>query len=391
MPTKSKKTPHPQEKPPLRLSARLERHVSAAGDSRTFSFICSTDTRDRNGRIVVQDWDLAEFEKNPIVLWNHGEGGSWWGDDVEIDEYFPIGRASNTRVENGKLLADITLASEKVNPIAERVYLALLEGVLNAVSVGWRPTDVRYEVHDDVEVVVLSGNKLLEISVVPMPANPDAVRASLCGKVRELAGQSRRDEIGMSSSFLIMVASVIGMTASSSEDAVKARVSELTEFERAVRDLTGTSNATDARAAIIALGASAKKLQTVEAALEVERTERRKIAVAKVLEAGRADGKLTPANEAQMLEAFCGDKSGLSADPDALERFIKVLPKAFNTAHADTPPVKSGGTNSAPEPTEREKKRAAKLGLDPAALAAERVKLLAERAGDNTNDEDEEG
>lgn len=338
---------------------------------------------------MVQDWDLTDFNKNPIVLWNHGNGGSFW-EDVEIDEYFPIGKASNTRIEKGVLRSDITIATKEINPLAERVYLALVDEILNSVSVGWYPTDVRYETHDGVEVVVCSGNKLLEISVVPFPANPDAIRASLCGRVRELAGlQRRKEESGMS--ILMLLASVVGLAATASEEAVKARVVELSEFERSARDLTGTASATDAKAAIIALGASAKKLETVEAALEVERAERRKVAVAKVLEAGRASGKLTPANEGHMLEAFCGDKTGASADPEALERFIKVLPKAFNEAHAETPPVKTGGTNSGPEPTEREKKRAAKLGLDPAALAAERVKLLAERAGGDTNDDDEEG
>ena len=370
------------------MLARLApRSVAAAGDappeeSRTFSFVCSTDIQDANGRIVVQDWDLTRYQANPIVLWNHGEGGSRWGEDVEIDEYFPIGRAENVRVEKGKLLADITLASEKANPLAERVLHALREGVLNAVSVGWVPSEVHYEKFDGEEVVVLSGNELIEISIVPLPANPEAVRASLFTRTRELAHKKENPMVLASLIPLLLLAST------ATEEQVTARVGELSDLEREVREQTGAKSAAEARAALVALVEKAKAFDELQAQVAAERAAERASRVAALLEAGRNALKLTPANEAGLLKALCGDETGAKADPDALELFLKNLPAAANAAHATTP--KEAADGAAAQPTEREIKRAAKLGVKPEDLAAERIKLQRERSGlaDDTNDEE---
>lgn len=363
----------------LRALARVAPR-SSAGDGnapadppRTFSFVCSTDAEDSNGRIVVQDWDLARFLANPIVLWNHGDGGGgFWGDSVTVDEYFPIGKASNVRVEGGKLLADITIASEKANPLAERVFHALNEGVLNAVSVGWHPRDVRYEVHDDQEVVVMSGNELVEISVVPLPANPEAVRASFATRARELAHKDKPMNVTM------LIALALGLTENATEDQAASRARELADLERTVRELTGGTTPAEARAALVALVEKAKAFDSSQAELAAERERARAARVAKLLEEGRASLKLTPANEAGLLRAFCGDETGAKADPAALDLFLKHLPAAANAAHAATP--REAAEPSA-RPTEREVRRAAQLGVTPEALAAERLKIQRERQG----------
>lgn len=346
----------------------------------------SSATEDANGRIVVQDWDLTRFEANPIVLWNHGEGGSRWSDSVEVDEYFPIGRASNVRVEKGKLLGDITLASEKANPLAERVFQALKEDVLNAVSVGWFPSDVRYEVHDDVEVVVMSGNELIEISVVPIPANPEAVRASLFTRSRALAHQTKEPPMHLLATLLPLLT----MASAATEEQVTARVAELSEVERTVRELTGAKTPAEARAAVVALAEKAKSYDTVQAQIVEERATARASRVATLLKSGRDALQLTPANEPGILKALCGDETGAKADPDALELLLKNMPAAANAKHAQTADDATAPTTA--RPTEREIKRAAKLGLSPEALAAERIKLQRELNGlaDET-DTDEEG
>lgn len=321
------------------------------------------------------------------MLWNHGYGGSRWGDEVEIDEYFPIGRATNVRVEKGQLLADITLASEKANPLAERVLHALREGVLNAVSVGWVPSEVHFEKFDGEEVVVLSGNELIEISVVPLPANPAAVRASLFTRSRELA-HTHTKESPMVLASLASLIPVLLMASTSTEEQVAARVGELAELERAARELTGAKSAAEARAGLVALGEKAKAFDELQAKVAEERAAVRASRVASLLEAGRNALKLTPANEAGLLKALCGDETGAKADPDALELFLKNLPAAANAAHATTP--KEAADGAAAHPTEREIKRAAKLGVKPEDLAAERIKLQRELNGlaDDTNDEE---
>ena len=66
-------------------------------------------------------------------------------------------------------------ASAKANPLAEQVWQSVQERTLRAVSVGFKPREVRKETRDDKDVYVLSDNDLYEISVVPIPSNPEAL------------------------------------------------------------------------------------------------------------------------------------------------------------------------------------------------------------------------
>ncbi len=372
----------------LRAYARL---AAAAGegepdDSRRFSFVCSTSTKDLNGRIVTQDWELEDFEKNPIVLWNHGQGGGFWG-ELEIDEYFPIGRAENVRVEGGKLLADIVIASVFASPLAERIYHALKEQVLNAVSVGWDPRERRYEKHDDEEVLVLAGNRLVEISIVPFPANPDAVRAHFCARARAGLHQQK----GSTMAFLALMAGLFGLAATATEEQVAARGRELTDFEKAMRDATGASDGASARASVLALGEKARGYDALALAKAEGEKSAKKVRIEGIIKAGRAAGKLTPANEPGLLEALCGDKTGEKAEPASLELLVANLPVVVNLAHSQTPADKTEATVLA-SPTPGEIKRAKKIGVEPQDLANERVKLQRERAGIGQDDDnDEEG
>ncbi len=164
------------------MSNRFERIYdvevrNASDESRSFDFVASSAAVDSYDEIVEQDWDLSRYRSNPVVLWNHNISARGLMPDGE--SALPIGKASNVRVEGGKLLATITLASAKANPMAERVYHLLKEGILKAVSVGFVPGEVRLEKRaNGDEVYVLAQNELHEISVVPVPANPEAVRRS---------------------------------------------------------------------------------------------------------------------------------------------------------------------------------------------------------------------
>jgi HK97 family phage prohead protease len=148
---------------------------AAGAESRTFSFRCSTAEEDSQGRIVAQDWDLERYQKNPVVLWNHGMGGGLFSEG-DTDLSLPIGHASNVRVEGGELQADITLVTAEANPIAEKVYQGIVQGSIRAVSVGWRAGEARVEDVDGGQTIILSRNELYEISVVAIPANADAVK-----------------------------------------------------------------------------------------------------------------------------------------------------------------------------------------------------------------------
>ena len=132
--------------------------------ARSARFVASTDAIDSYGEIVNQNWILDRYKANPIVLYNHMRTGS----DL------PIGTATVEMV-GGKLECVITFASAKASPLAERVWNLVQERVLRAVSVGFRPRNVRTEVRDGEEVVLLDDNELYEISVTPIGANPEAL------------------------------------------------------------------------------------------------------------------------------------------------------------------------------------------------------------------------
>lgn len=132
-------------------------------EKREVDFVASTDCIDSYDEIVEQSWDLKRFQSNPVILFGHKS------------RELPIGRATRCEVVNGALECTIRFASAEANPLAEQVMRLVEEQCLNAVSVGFYPRTVKWEKRDDREVLVLSDNELHEISVVSIPANPEAL------------------------------------------------------------------------------------------------------------------------------------------------------------------------------------------------------------------------
>lgn len=132
-------------------------------EERRIKGVASTETVDRAGDIVnVDGWVLQNFLKNPVLPFAH--------------DYFriPVGRVEKIAVEetdNGKALVfEAKMGSEKANPFAEQVWHSIQEGLLNAFSVGFQPLEF-----DPQDAHRITKQDLLEISVVPVPANPEAV------------------------------------------------------------------------------------------------------------------------------------------------------------------------------------------------------------------------
>ena len=133
-------------------------------EERTASFVASTKAMDADGDVVEQVWRLERYRSNPVVLFAHDSRS------------LPIGRATSIEVVGGRLEATVQFASKEANPLAEQVYRSVQEGTLKAVSVGFRPHEVRQEMREDKTVLVLSDNELFELSVVPIPNNAEALR-----------------------------------------------------------------------------------------------------------------------------------------------------------------------------------------------------------------------
>lgn len=157
-------------------------------DARSVEVIASTSALDAHGDVLDQDWDLKRYKKNPVVLWNHNQFGGYYGSGTNRPEDFlPIGRAENVKVEGGKLMATLVFASAEANPLAEKVFKLFSEKMLRAVSVGFRPGKVTKETKNGREIYRLSENELREISAVPIGSNPEAVAKSIAFEREQLA------------------------------------------------------------------------------------------------------------------------------------------------------------------------------------------------------------
>lgn len=144
-----------------------------AGDMRALRFTISTDCIDREqDRIALAGWDLSNFRRNPIVLWGH--------DATRL----PIGRAFDLRIEDGGLKASVEFIptdTPEGGQFAEAVYRLARGGFIAATSVGFRPLkweftqDEARGADDWFPGIDFEEQELVELSVVTVPANPEAL------------------------------------------------------------------------------------------------------------------------------------------------------------------------------------------------------------------------
>ena len=146
------------------------------GDGRTRRFAITSESVDReHDTIALAGWDTANYLNNPVVLWAHDSRS------------LPIGRAERLITESKLLKADDRFATAEQNPLAENVLQLVDGGFLNATSVGFRALTWSY--NEDRGGIDFLTQELLEHSVVPIPANPDALIAAAVAGHDLSAGQ----------------------------------------------------------------------------------------------------------------------------------------------------------------------------------------------------------
>lgn len=145
--------------------------------ARTVTFVASTEQIDRYGDVILQNgWDTKNFSANPIILFAHDSRS------------LPIGKAAQLGIDsNGNLTVRIEFSKAVGSYDLPEIVLQLIsQGMLNCVSVGFIPTEFeyRFEKDDDGNQLpfpsgrIYKQQELLEISVVPVPANPGALVVS---------------------------------------------------------------------------------------------------------------------------------------------------------------------------------------------------------------------
>lgn len=361
---------------------------------RSVDVIASTNTLDAHYDILEQDWDLRRYRKNPVVLWNHN---SCMYVGARPKDLLPIGHASNVRVEEGKLKATLTFVDEKASELAEAVWQGFLQRSIRAVSVGFKPGKVTQELLNGRNIYRLSENELREISVVAIPANPDAVAEKCIAQqerawlawmakgapeseakafgvdvededdVQDESGASGESELGPENT-KGNPASSEGSPARPGEPANEDNSMDLKQlqeaYEKALRDLAAaqaelasakgksaeelasvTKRATDAEAQVVAL---TKERDEVKAALEAEKKVSEKLEADVKALSERAANAETLVAKAE-LDARQGTKFA-PAEREELEDLVKTVGiervKRLLDARADleiTNPVKVDG------------------------------------------------
>lgn len=150
-------------------------HVKAYGEEtdRFVSFRASTPTLDRHESIVMPlGIDVTNFKKNPIFLWAHDGYDSFTG-GPSIDSV--IGRVTETSATKDFFDIGVEFAGPAVNPYGEKALRMVRGKFLNTVSIGFYPKKAGWEVLDERDIYVYREIELLEVSLVPIPANPDAL------------------------------------------------------------------------------------------------------------------------------------------------------------------------------------------------------------------------
>jgi HK97 family phage prohead protease len=135
-----------------------------------FTAVASSSVVDRQGEVIQQTgWDLKNFKANPILLWMH-------------DHTKPLGKATRVWLDKTGgtpvlkfkgVISDATEWGKAAKQLME-------EGILNSFSVGFRANEI-----DD---NTITKAELYEISLVTVPANPEA--RLVAGKALKDAGIS---------------------------------------------------------------------------------------------------------------------------------------------------------------------------------------------------------
>jgi len=148
-------------------------------NDRRMTFAVATADMNRNGwELNPQGWQLENYAKNPVMLWTHNDGGGWMDSG---SHGLPFARAERTWVESDLLKVNCLWVDKgditgEAGELCESVLRLYLKHYLNAVSAGWIPLEWEFVEVEDGWKIMCKKQELVEISFVPIPAEPNALR-----------------------------------------------------------------------------------------------------------------------------------------------------------------------------------------------------------------------
>jgi len=139
--------------------------MRAEGDE-VMDFVASEESEDRFGDIIeAKGWRLTNFKRNPVFLFAHNSRQPAVGRVTQIG----IGPSEDSKQLLGSVKWDMD------DPFAAMIQNKYAKRFMRAVSVGFRPLEYKANDKND-GGIVFTQQELLEISAVPVPAHPKALR-----------------------------------------------------------------------------------------------------------------------------------------------------------------------------------------------------------------------
>lgn len=260
--------------------------------SKTYTFVVHDETVNTHGfRMMTAGANLEEFNKNPVVLYNHND----WD--------FPIGRGENMRVEGNRILVDIVFDDEDEK--GAKVQGKVERGFIRMASIGaWPPEEVSND-----PALKLPGQELptvtkwtvREVSICPIGSNHNA----LCFYDRESkkpidltdvsiiklmdSKQSTNHKTEKKMSYLT---GLLKLSDSASETAIQEAVQGLIK------------NRDDLQVENVQLKASNQTLQGKVDGFERAQKEVQKAEAIKLVDAAVKDGRIDAAGKESWMEDF---------------------------------------------------------------------------------------
>lgn len=153
---------HPDEQVRKQYVIENSHGKAVDGEKRTVKFTITTGAIDRdNDTVNPSGWDLKNYLKAPVVLWSHDYS------------QLPVARTVELSATRLGLEATTQFPPKGVYPFADTVFELIKGGFLGATSVGFRP--IEFTAAHERGGIDFKKQELLEFSVVPVPANPEAL------------------------------------------------------------------------------------------------------------------------------------------------------------------------------------------------------------------------
>jgi len=164
-----------------KVKTKASKPMTINKEERTIQVVMTTNEVDRDKDIVeTSGIDTKNFEENPVVLWAHDPSQPPIGAVIELDK------------QKNMMLGTVKFAD---TPRAQEIFDLYEQGIMKTWSIGFSGKQIDYLKSEEGDIMGyhFKESELLELSAVPIPANPSAlVRACKNLKDNELKEQFQK-------------------------------------------------------------------------------------------------------------------------------------------------------------------------------------------------------